>query len=58
MLNSVETYINQEYTDTIERNLKKGELYTNFSHYAEALEEMISKFKIHFKLPKEDDSSF
>lgn len=58
MLNSVETYINQEYVEIIERNLKKGELYQTFSEFADALEEMISKFKSHFKLPKEDDNSF
>jgi len=27
MLSSVEHYITQEYTETIEKNLKRGELY-------------------------------
>jgi len=57
MLSSVETYINQEYTETIEKNLKKGDLYVGFQDYSEALDEMITNFRHHFKLAKDDDGS-
>lgn len=54
---AVEKYLSQQYTDTIEKNLKRGELYNSFSDFSNAVEEMVSNFKTYFKITENDSTS-
>ena len=53
---AVEKYLTQHYSESIEKNLKRGELYKSFSEFSNAVEEMVEDFKEYFKITEVDSS--